>query len=51
LGWSLLTRSRPKGAEWSVNRWRRNGFQVIVMGLGLLELALWVLVATLRVTG
>ena len=39
LDWSLLTRSRPIGAEWSVNRWRRNGFQVIVMGLGVLVLA------------
>ena len=50
LGWGLLAGTRV-GAGWSAGRWRRNGFQVIVMGIGLLVLALWAFFAALKLAG
>jgi hypothetical protein len=41
LGWKLLRSSGSRRATWSPTRWRRNGMQIIVLGFGLLMLALW----------
>ena len=51
LGWALINRNTVRQSNWSPTRWRRNGFQVFGMALGLLVLALWALFAALRVTG
>jgi len=50
MGRGLLAQRKPVGAGWSPDRWRRNGFQVIVMGIGLLVLALWAFFAALKLT-
>ncbi len=49
LGWNLLRSSGSTQATWSQTRWRRNGMQVIVMGFGLLVLALWAAAALFQV--
>jgi hypothetical protein len=48
LGWDLIRSRGSTQAMWSATRWRRNGVQVVVMGFGLLVLALWAAVGLLN---
>lgn len=42
LGAELLLRGGHT-SSWTSNKWRRNGFQVVVMAIGLGVLGLWVM--------